>query len=168
MGCSWKPRVTPVSDLQAGALCCPAGKALQAVIQGKLKETDFLGPDYADTVLPLYITVMLAHNNTQQTIADSLKAFLGAEKAPLFSSWCAAACNHPSLWRPSPSGSLQTWTGCLQCCLSTLQLGALDCRSFLVDAAELQHCRFPCQCICMLHAGPSSLRFHLADSQHLL
>ena len=92
MGCSWRSWVDSVSGLQTDALCCPAGKALQAVIQGKLKEAEFLGPDYADTVLPLYITVMLAHNNTQQTVADSLKAFLGAEKAPLFSSWCAAAC----------------------------------------------------------------------------
>ena len=87
MGCSWKTWVVPVSELQTRAMCCPAGKALQAVIQGKLKEPEFLGPEYADTVLPLYITVMLAHNNTQQTVADSLQAFLGAEKAPLFSSW---------------------------------------------------------------------------------
>ncbi len=91
-----------MSDLQTGALCCPAGKALQAVIQGKLKETEFLGPEYADTVLPLYITVMLAHNNTQKSVTDSLKAFLGAEKAPLFSSWCAAACIHHPLFRPNP------------------------------------------------------------------
>ena len=62
------------------------GKALQQVIQVKLK--DFLGADYADDVLPLYIVVMLAHGNQADLVADNLEAFLGHAHAELFVSWC--------------------------------------------------------------------------------
>ena len=61
------------------------GKALQNVIQTKLK--DFLGPDYADDVLPLYIVVMLAHGNGSELVADNLEAFLGQDKAQVFVHW---------------------------------------------------------------------------------
>ena len=61
------------------------GKALQKVIQNKLK--DFLGPEYADDVLPLYIVVMLAHGNQAALVADNLEAFLGQDKARLFVQW---------------------------------------------------------------------------------
>lgn len=63
------------------------GKALQQVIQNKLK--DFLGSDYADDVLPLYIVVMLAHGNQADLVADNLEAFLGRAFADQFTHWCA-------------------------------------------------------------------------------
>ena len=47
------------------------GKALQQVVQVKLK--DFLGADYADDVLPLYIVVMLAHGNQADLVAENLE-----------------------------------------------------------------------------------------------
>lgn len=61
------------------------GKALQQVVQVKLK--DFLGPEYADDVLPLYIVVMLAHGNQADLVADNLEAFLGQAHAELFVQW---------------------------------------------------------------------------------
>ena len=63
------------------------GKALQAVVKTELKK--YLGQDYSDDVLPLYIVVMLAHGNQQPLVKDNLEAFLGSEKACLFSTWCA-------------------------------------------------------------------------------
>ena len=63
------------------------GKALQQVIQAKLK--DFLGKEYADDVLPLYIVVMLAHGNEAALVADNLEAFLGKAYADQFTQWCA-------------------------------------------------------------------------------
>lgn len=63
------------------------GKALQQVVQTKLK--DFLGADYADDVLPLYIVVMLAHGNQADLVAESLEAFLGQGHAELFVQWYA-------------------------------------------------------------------------------
>ena len=63
------------------------GKALQQVIQAKLK--DYLGADYADDVLPLYIVVMLSHGNQAELMADNLEAFLGQAHAELFVKWCA-------------------------------------------------------------------------------
>ena len=62
-----------------------AGKALQAVVKAELK--NYLGKDYDDDVLPLYIVVMLAHGNQQPLVADNLDAFLGKEKALLFAEW---------------------------------------------------------------------------------
>lgn len=61
------------------------GKALQKVVQVKLK--DFLGQDYADDVLPLYIVVMLAHGNQADLVADNLQAFLGRAHAQQFVQW---------------------------------------------------------------------------------
>ena len=63
------------------------GKALQQVIQVKLK--DFLGADYADDVLPLYIVVMLAHGNQADLVTDNLEAFLGQAHAEHFVRWYA-------------------------------------------------------------------------------
>ena len=63
------------------------GKALQHVIQNKLKE--FLGSEYADDVLPLYIVVMLAHGNQADLVVDNLEAFLGKSHAQQFTEWCA-------------------------------------------------------------------------------
>ena len=61
------------------------GKQLQSVIKAELK--DYLGKDYDDDVLPLYIVVMLAHGNQQPLVAENLEAFLGKEKATLFAEW---------------------------------------------------------------------------------
>ena len=47
------------------------GKALQRVLQQQLKE--YLGQDYNDDVLPLYIVVMLAHGTTQALVAENLE-----------------------------------------------------------------------------------------------
>ncbi len=63
------------------------GKALQSVVQVKLK--DFLGQQYADDVLPLYIVVMLAHGNQPDLMADNLEAFLGQAQSPVFVQWLA-------------------------------------------------------------------------------
>lgn len=63
------------------------GKVLQQVIQNKLK--DFLGPEYSDDVLPLYIVVMLAHGNHADLVADNLEAFLGKACADQFTQWYA-------------------------------------------------------------------------------
>lgn len=62
-----------------------AGKQLQAVVKSELK--GYLGKDYDDDVLPLYIVVMLAHGNQEALVAENLDAFLGKEKAPLFATW---------------------------------------------------------------------------------
>lgn len=61
------------------------GKQLQAVVKIELKQ--YLGKDYDDDVLPLYIVVMLAHGNEQPLVAENLDAFLGKEKAVLFAEW---------------------------------------------------------------------------------
>ena len=75
------------------------GKALQANV--KLELRNYLGKDYNDDVLPLYIVVMLAHGNQQPLVAENLEAFLGQEKASVFADWCVlqqapAACHHIS------------------------------------------------------------------------
>lgn len=59
--------------------------ALQQVVQTQLKE--YLGTEYADDVLPLYIVVMLAHGNEQKLVAENLDAFLGTEDAGKFAQW---------------------------------------------------------------------------------
>ena len=61
------------------------GKALQEVIKTKLK--DYLGQEYADDVLPLYIVVMLAHGNSAALVAENLEAFLGKNDATGFTLW---------------------------------------------------------------------------------
>lgn len=61
------------------------GKQLQAVIKAELK--NYLGKEYDDDVLPLYIVVMLAHGNQETLVAENLDAFLGGEKAGLFAAW---------------------------------------------------------------------------------
>jgi hypothetical protein len=63
------------------------GQALQKVVQTQLK--DYLGTDYSDDVLPLYIVVMLAHGNKQELVAENLEAFLGANDANQFAKWYA-------------------------------------------------------------------------------
>ena len=63
----------------------PQGKALQAVVKEELRK--YLGKDYNDDVLPLYIVVMLAHGNQQPLVAENLDAFLGPEKAGTFAEW---------------------------------------------------------------------------------
>jgi len=73
------------------------GKALQKVVQVKLK--DFLGQDYADDVLPLYIVVMLAHGNQADLVADNLEAFLGQAPAQLFVQWYASKLIPPLAYR---------------------------------------------------------------------
>ena len=47
------------------------GRALQRVLQQQLK--DYLGQDYNDDVLPLYIVVMLAHGTTQALVTENLE-----------------------------------------------------------------------------------------------
>ena len=61
------------------------GKALKKNVQIKLK--DFLGQEYADDVLPLYIVVMLAHGNSAALVAENLEAFLGKNDAVSFTEW---------------------------------------------------------------------------------
>jgi len=61
------------------------GVELQGVVQRKLK--DFLGAEYADDVLPLYIVVMLAHGNDESLVAENLEAFLGANDSVEFVKW---------------------------------------------------------------------------------
>ena len=61
------------------------GQELQKVVQAKLK--DFLGAEYADDVLPLYIVVMLAHGNNQTLVTENLEAFLGAQDSAQFAKW---------------------------------------------------------------------------------
>ena len=63
----------------------PQGLALQKVVQTQLKQ--YLGADYADDVLPLYIVVMLAHGNEESLVAENLDAFLGGEDAANFATW---------------------------------------------------------------------------------
>ena len=58
--------VTPIVDQNSDG-----GKALQRVLQEQLK--DYLGQDYSDDVLPLYIVVMLAHGTTQALVAENLE-----------------------------------------------------------------------------------------------
>ena len=58
--------VTPIVDQNS-----EGGKALQRVLQEQLK--DYLGQDYSDDVLPLYIVVMLAHGTTQALVAENLE-----------------------------------------------------------------------------------------------
>ena len=71
------------------------GKALQATV--KLELRNYLGKDYNDDVLPLYIVVMLAHGNQQSLVAENLEAFLGQEKATVFADWCVHWANSSSL-----------------------------------------------------------------------
>lgn len=61
------------------------GKALQAMVKVELR--NYLGSEYNDDVLPLYIVVMLAHGNHQPLVAENLEAFLGQEKAAAFAGW---------------------------------------------------------------------------------
>ncbi len=61
------------------------GQELQKVVQTKLK--DFLGAEYADDVLPLYIVVMLAHGNNQNLVTENLEAFLGVQDSAQFAKW---------------------------------------------------------------------------------
>lgn len=60
------------------------GKALQQTVKVKLRS--YLGEDYNDEVLPLYIVVMLAHRTQQDVVAENLEAFL-SENATSFASW---------------------------------------------------------------------------------
>lgn len=64
----------------------PQGLELQNLVKGKLRE--YLGPEYNDDVLPLYIVVMLQHGNNEALITDNLQAFLGDAHSAAFSSWC--------------------------------------------------------------------------------
>ncbi|CAL8464716.1 g4251 [Coccomyxa elongata] len=64
------------------------GQELQKVVQTKLK--DFLGAEYADDVLPLYIVVMLAHGNNQSLVTENLEAFLGVQDSAQFAKWLFA------------------------------------------------------------------------------
>ena len=61
------------------------GKACQTAVKTKLK--DYLGQEYADDVLPLYIVVMLAHGNSAALVAENLEAFLGKNDAVSFTQW---------------------------------------------------------------------------------
>ena len=61
------------------------GKQLQAVVKQELKS--YLGQDYNDECLPLYIVVMLAQSTGQTAVAENLVAFLGDAKAVQFADW---------------------------------------------------------------------------------
>ena len=61
------------------------GKACKKNVQIRLKE--YLGQEYADDVLPLYIVVMLAHGNSAALVAENLEAFLGKNDAVSFTEW---------------------------------------------------------------------------------
>ena len=61
------------------------GKQLQGVVKQELKS--YLGQDYNDECLPLYIVVMLAQNTGQTAVAENLVAFLGDAKAVQFADW---------------------------------------------------------------------------------
>ena len=63
----------------------PQGKALQAAVQAKLR--DYLGEQYNDDVLPLYIVVMLAHGNDEALVASNLVEFLQEGPAAQFAAW---------------------------------------------------------------------------------
>jgi hypothetical protein len=63
----------------------PEGKALQAEVQKKLRQ--YLGQEYSDDVLPLYIVVMLAHGNNEALVTENLQAFLGDPNSADFSAW---------------------------------------------------------------------------------
>ena len=63
----------------------PGGRLLQAVVKQELKQ--YLGQDYNDDVLPLYIVVMLAHGNQLSLVKENLVAFLGSEKSETFADW---------------------------------------------------------------------------------
>ena len=86
------------------------GKALQKVVQVKLK--DFLGQDYADDVLPLYIVVMLAHGNQADLVADNLEAFLGQAPAQLFVQWYTSKLTPPLHINNGAFANLDTCAGC--------------------------------------------------------
>ena len=61
------------------------GKACQNAVKTKLR--DYLGQEYTDDVLPLYIVVMLAHGNSAALVAENLEAFLGKNDALSFTQW---------------------------------------------------------------------------------
>jgi PWI domain len=63
----------------------PKGRELQNVVKEKLRE--YLGAEYNDDVLPLYIVVMLQHGNNEALITENLQAFLGESHSAHFSSW---------------------------------------------------------------------------------
>lgn len=63
------------------------GRALQATVQVKLRE--YLGEQYNDDVLPLYIVVMLAHGNNEPLVASNLVEFLQEGPAAQFAAWYA-------------------------------------------------------------------------------
>eukprot|EP00884_Botryococcus_braunii_P020176 jgi/Botrbrau1/6842/Bobra.152_2s0005.2 len=63
----------------------PQGQELQNLVKEKLRE--YLGSDYNDDVLPLYIVVMLQHGNNEALITENLQAFLGDAHSGAFSSW---------------------------------------------------------------------------------
>jgi len=101
------------------------GRALQRVLQEQLK--GYLGADYSDDVLPLYIVVMLAHGTTQALVAENLEArrmpaplparpppgaaaltagaaqaFLGDKEAGRFADWCATPASQCAAPCPPP------------------------------------------------------------------
>jgi len=61
------------------------GKRLQAVVKEELK--GYLGADYSDECLPLYIVVMLAQGTQLPAVTENLIAFLGDGKAEQFATW---------------------------------------------------------------------------------
>ena len=69
------------------------GQLLQAVVKEELK--NYLGQDYNDDVLPLYIVVMLAHGNQLPLVKENLVAFLGKEKSGAFADWYALPRSPP-------------------------------------------------------------------------
>lgn len=63
----------------------PQGKALQDAVQIQLRQ--YLGDNYNDDVLPLYIVVMLAHGNDQSLVTNNLIEFLQEGPAAEFAEW---------------------------------------------------------------------------------
>lgn len=61
-----------------------SGSLLQSNIKTELRK--YLGKAYNDDVLPEYIVVMLAHNNTEDAVTESLNAFLDANSRT-FTTW---------------------------------------------------------------------------------
>ena len=98
------------------------GQALQKRVQSQLKE--YLGTDYADDVLPLYIVVMLAHGNDESQVAENLDAFLGAEDAGKFATWYACIV---FLSKDCSISPLRPTTGVCEPNLLSLVAGCLPC-----------------------------------------
>lgn len=109
------------------------GKALQKVVQVKLK--DFLGQDYADDVLPLYIVVMLAHGNQADLVADNLEAFLGQAPAQLFVQWYASKLIPPLAYRQYGVPTRDLLAGCS----SISQNQERNMQHHITRATDLQH-----------------------------